>query len=276
MLPILAAAAAGLLFLRGKTRKNPGRRPHKRRRVLRNPVSVELSHIIEHALKLAKRGHWKAAYDHAGDALRLIAQRPTLAEYRGEVLELRNLLAARKLTPRWTNPSRKNPEDNYVLKNRIAHLRGLIREAPAEDKVKLREILKSEQLKLLKPRKNPLYPVVMPKPDEVSDMSVREMREFLAEHNINGDSFGNKRLRKEVRRVIHKSVRKNPRNKRKMSEAESRTVFGGYNAAREREAEATLRTPASEAARRAWNAAMLKRLRSNPKKKRRSTRKAKR
>lgn len=222
MLPLLAAAAAGWYFSRGKTRKNPGRRPHRRRRVSwknpgsgdysvivfdksdwitlksfsrkqdaqdfidryprfgadysravregnwqitepernpdntvakflrrrnaagmktsypfyvvhpsfgqvnitseaelkayikraksgrrvsrRNPASSDLSGIVEHALKLAKRGHWKAAWSHAGDAQRLIIQRPELAEYRGEIIELRNALASRKLPARWTNP----------------------------------------------------------------------------------------------------------------------------------------------------------------------------
>lgn len=274
MLPILlAAAAAGISLLRRKTRKNPVRRLSGHRRVKRkNPVvsRSDYTHNIfwRDIPKTAKVYELEGAY-----VVHMPDGRKGTAYWTGnDAGKAQAMLDIRALPE---SALRKNPSDAYVLKNRIAHLRGLIREAPAEDKVKLREILKSEQLKLMKPRKNPLYPVVMPRPDEVSDMSVREMREFLAEHNINGDSFGNKRLRKEVRRVIHKSVRKNPRNKRKMSVAESRTVFDGYNAARQRDAEATLRTPAGEAARHAWNAAMLKRLRSNPKK-RRSTRKAKR
>ena len=54
MLPIiLAAAAAGFSFLRGKTRKNPGRRPHNRRRVLRkNPGK------LVYWYKMKTGGHW--------------------------------------------------------------------------------------------------------------------------------------------------------------------------------------------------------------------------
>jgi hypothetical protein len=40
--------------------------------------------------------------------------------------------------------------DTTKIKNHIEHLKDLIRQAPQEDKIKLREILKSEQAKLKK------------------------------------------------------------------------------------------------------------------------------
>lgn len=228
MLPILlAAAAAGISLLRRKTRKNPVRRLSGHRRVERkNPDSpiLVLLHMRNGRAKYLHRdslSSWGKVIKIHPTMERLKAVRYDDPVFADDVAHEINARLASGLAPKisfasakvFVNPcgsKRKNPNDDYVLKNRIAHLRGLIREAPAEDKVKLREILKSEQLKLMKPRKNPLYPVVMPRPDEVSDMSVREMREFLAEHSIDGNSFGNKRLRKEVRRVIHKSARRNP------------------------------------------------------------------
>lgn len=80
-----------------------------RRAARRNPVPPTLSAIVEHALKLAKQGRWKKAWLHAGDALRLIAQRQDLAEYRGDVIELRNALAAKNLGPRWTSNPKLKP-----------------------------------------------------------------------------------------------------------------------------------------------------------------------
>ncbi len=68
----------------------------------------ELRRMVEHALKLVKRGRWKAAWSHAGDAQRLIIRSPDLAGYRGDIIELRNMLAERKLGSRWTsNPPMK-------------------------------------------------------------------------------------------------------------------------------------------------------------------------
>lgn len=171
MLPLLAAATAGILFLRHIRRKPKARRSMRRRRVKRNPdntvakilrrrnaaglktsypftishaawgpvdigseadlraylkrtardrrnpVSPELSRIVEHTLKLAKRGRWKAAWLHAGDAMRLTIKHPELREYRSEIIELRNALAERKLGPRWTsNPRRKSRRRNPALK----------------------------------------------------------------------------------------------------------------------------------------------------------------
>jgi t-SNARE complex subunit (syntaxin) len=56
---------------------------------------------------------------------------------------------------RWKNPkmasmkaSVKEGVDIVKIKNHIEHLKDLIRQAPAEDKVKLREILKGEQAAL--------------------------------------------------------------------------------------------------------------------------------
>jgi len=54
MLPLLAAATAGYLFLRGKRRNPKARRPHRRRRVKRNPATPERAAELRQALKEAK------------------------------------------------------------------------------------------------------------------------------------------------------------------------------------------------------------------------------
>ncbi len=123
MLPLLAAATAGFLLLRPHRRNPKARRSTRRRRVKRNPTTPQLERIVEHALKLAKRGSWKKAWLHAGDAQRLIIQDPKLAEYRGEIIELRNNLAARKLGERWTrNPG--STEDDFLRRMRLDVIKG--------------------------------------------------------------------------------------------------------------------------------------------------------
>lgn len=90
-----------------------------------NPSSPDLSRIVEHTLKLAKRGRWKAAWLHAGDAQRLIIRQPELAEFRGEIIELRNSLAERKLGSRWTsNPLKRGISSSTIS----ANIRRLARE----------------------------------------------------------------------------------------------------------------------------------------------------
>jgi hypothetical protein len=66
------------------------------------------------------------------------------------IAKLKTKLAEAKKA-KWGDDGRMVKEDDAIkVKNHIEHLKGLISQAPAEDKVKLREILKSEQAKLKK------------------------------------------------------------------------------------------------------------------------------
>jgi hypothetical protein len=250
MLPILAAAAAGLYFLRGKTRKNPGRRPSGHRRVKRKNPAWNAAEFTEKKVHISRVRPGDVVVCSDGHDRTIGAKDIKRGGFLGTTLWGDSYRSGTRLvsvlTPR-ADKTRKNPGTNvasiiesfrdldpvngrrpYLVRFTVdthphAWVRygtdmyaasdnakaAIEREFPGR-KIGAYSISSSQKNPRSTKRKNPLYPVVLPKPDEVSDMSVREMRTFLAEHNINGDSFGNKRLRKEVRRVIHKSVRRNP------------------------------------------------------------------
>jgi hypothetical protein len=163
MLPLILGIGAAALLLGRKavkraTRSNPRKRKAVKRRARRNPVEARFRRAGVNVVEVRRYldGRIKVHYsDGKVKTFRKARKNPVEARFRRagvNVVEVRRYLDGRIKVHysdgkvKTFRKARKNPAADtvYFLQNRIAHLRGLIREAPPEDKARLREILKLE------------------------------------------------------------------------------------------------------------------------------------
>jgi hypothetical protein len=243
MLPLILGIGAAALLLGRKAVKRAGARSNPRRAVKRAKRDKA------GRFTLARRRRSRRVERPLSQKIRIargFLRHDTDPESRAVTQGiLRRLLAEKR--------AKRNPaaDSVYFLQNRIAHLRGLIREAPPEDKAKLREILKLETDRYnrarLTPRAMQANPARRRKGKRVSvDQAASRLAWWRWHHNP----------------------------KRKMTRSEARAFFDAMYAGEQSRQESRLRSPAGEAERQARNRAALARLRAktNPRRRRKASR----